>query len=149
MTTALEKYEVQASNVYTRNKFFDVQKEIEKVAAINVIDRSDVGNVVTMRLNKFGSPDSVNNVHLHKDNGNLVCDCRLFESCGIPCSHIFSAMKHEQVESIPASLICKRWTKFAKVDHISVVYAEEGDTSKKDLLRDKVNLRRKGNIMKK
>ncbi|KAJ1381587.1 FAR1 DNA-binding domain [Sesbania bispinosa] len=89
MTTTLERYEVQASNVYTRNKFFDVQKQIEKVDAINVIERMDVGN----------------------------------------------CYEHEQVESIPASLILKRWTKLAKVEHISSVYAEEGDTSKKDLLR--------------
>ncbi|KAJ1381701.1 Zinc finger, CCHC-type superfamily [Sesbania bispinosa] len=135
MTTALEKYELEASNVYTRNKFFDVRKEIEKVAAINVIDKSDVGNVVTLRLKRFGSPDSENVVQLDKSNGNLLCDYRLFESCGILCSHIFTAMKHEQVESIPASLICKRWTKLAIVDHISAVYAEEGDTTKKDLMR--------------
>ncbi|KAJ1384708.1 Zinc finger, PMZ-type [Sesbania bispinosa] len=132
------RYEVQASNVYTRNKFFDVRKQIEKVVAINVIERTNVGNVVTMKMNKFGTPDSTYIVMLDKSNGNLVCDCRKFESCGIPCSHIFSAMKHEQVESIPASLISKRWTKLAKVEHISFVYAEEGDTSKKDLLRSGV-----------
>ncbi|KAJ1443590.1 Zinc finger, PMZ-type [Sesbania bispinosa] len=135
MTTALEKYEVEASNLYTRNKFFDVRKEIEKVVAINVIDRSDVDNVVRMKMNKFGNPDVENVVQLDKSNGNLICDCRLFESCGIPCSHILCAMKHEQMESILASLICKRWTRLAKVDHISAVYVEEGDTSKKELLR--------------
>ncbi|KAJ1384168.1 Zinc finger, PMZ-type [Sesbania bispinosa] len=138
MTTALKRYEVQASNVYTRNKFFDVRKQIEKFVAINVIERTYVGNVVTIKMNKFGTPDSTYIVMLDKSNGNLVCDCRMFESCGIPCSHIFSAMKHEQVESIPASLISKRWTKLAKVEHISSVYAEEGDTSKKDLLRSGV-----------
>ncbi|KAJ1388811.1 protein FAR1-RELATED SEQUENCE 5-like [Sesbania bispinosa] len=70
MTTALEKYELEASNLYTRNKFFDVRKEIEKVAAINVIDRSDVGNVVRMKMNKFGSPDVENVVQLDKSNGD-------------------------------------------------------------------------------
>ncbi|KAJ1396399.1 FAR1 DNA-binding domain [Sesbania bispinosa] len=122
MTIALERYEVQASNVYTRNKFFDVRKQIEKVAAINVIERIDVGNGITMKMNKFGTPDSSYIVTLDKSDGNFVCDCRI-------------AMKHEQVESIPSSLILKRWTKLAKVEHISFVYAEEGDTSKKVLLR--------------
>ncbi|KAJ1426057.1 Zinc finger, PMZ-type [Sesbania bispinosa] len=138
MTTALERYEVQASNVYMRNKFFDVRKQIEKVTAINVIERTDVGNVITMKMNKFGTPDSSYIVTLDKSDGNFVCDCRMFESCGLPCSHIFSSMKHEQVESIPSSLILKRWAKLAKVQHISSVYAEEGDTSKKDLLRSGV-----------
>ncbi|KAJ1416884.1 MULE transposase domain [Sesbania bispinosa] len=101
LTIALEKYEVQACNVYIKNKFFVVRKEIEKVAALNMIDR-------------------------------------LFESIGLPCPHIFCAMKHEQIESIPSSLICKRWTKFAKVDHTSAIYAEAGDTSRNELLRSGV-----------
>ncbi|KAJ1413419.1 FAR1-related protein [Sesbania bispinosa] len=101
MTTTLERYEVQASNVYTRNKFFDVRKQIEKVVAINVIERTDVGNVVTMEMNKFETLDSTYIVMLDKSNGNLV-------------------------------------DKVAKVEHISSVYAEEDDTSKKDLLRSGV-----------
>ncbi|KAJ1382887.1 hypothetical protein SESBI_43871 [Sesbania bispinosa] len=68
MTTALERYEVQASNVYTRNKFFDVRKQIEKVAAMNVIERTDVGNVITMKMNKFGTPDSSYTVTLDKSD---------------------------------------------------------------------------------
>ncbi|KAJ1426696.1 Zinc finger, PMZ-type [Sesbania bispinosa] len=135
LTTALEKYEVHACNVYTRNKFFEIRKEIEKVAAFNMNERSEVGNIVTMKMNKFGSPNSVYVVLFDKSIGKSVCDCRLFESCGLPCSHIFGAMKHEQVESIPPSLICKRWTKFAKVDYIFAIYADEGDTTKKELLR--------------
>ncbi|KAJ1429363.1 Zinc finger, CCHC-type superfamily [Sesbania bispinosa] len=45
LTTTLEKYEVHACNVYTRNKFFDVRKEIEKVAALNVVDRSEISAI--------------------------------------------------------------------------------------------------------
>ncbi|KAJ1381662.1 FAR1 DNA-binding domain [Sesbania bispinosa] len=78
MTTALEKYELEASNVYTRNKFFDDRKEIEKVAAINVIDRSDVGNIVRMKMNKFGSPDVENVVQLDKSNGHTVRTCKKY-----------------------------------------------------------------------
>ncbi|KAJ1401715.1 Zinc finger, PMZ-type [Sesbania bispinosa] len=135
LTTVLEKYEVHACNVYTRNKFFEIRKEIEKVDALNMIERSEVGNIVTVKMNKFGRPDSVYVVLIDKSVGKFVCDCRLFESCGLPCSHIFCAMKHEQVELIPPSLICKRWTKFAKVDYISAIYVDEGDTTKKEVLR--------------
>ncbi|KAJ1400752.1 Zinc finger, PMZ-type [Sesbania bispinosa] len=138
LTTALEKYEVNACNFYTRNKFFEIRKQIEKVAALNMIERTEVGNVVTLKMNKFGSPDSVYLVLFDKSVGKFVCDCQLFESCGLPCSHIFCAMKHEQIESIPPSLICKRWTKFAKVDYISAIYVDEGDTTKKEVLRSGV-----------
>ncbi|KAJ1414948.1 protein FAR1-RELATED SEQUENCE 5-like [Sesbania bispinosa] len=69
---------------YDRLRLF--VKEIEKVVALNVVDRTEVGNIVKMKMNKFGSPNAL-------------------------------------------------WTKFAKVDQISAIYHEEGDTSKKEVLR--------------
>ncbi|KAJ1401430.1 MULE transposase domain [Sesbania bispinosa] len=71
LTTALEKYEVHACNVYTRNKFFEIRKEIEKVAALNMIEKFEVGNIVTMKMNKFGSPDFVYVVLLDKSVGDI------------------------------------------------------------------------------
>ncbi|KAJ1415813.1 protein FAR1-RELATED SEQUENCE 5-like [Sesbania bispinosa] len=52
------------------NKFFEVRKEIEKVAALNMIERSEVGNVVTMKMNKFGSPGSLYVVLFYKTIGD-------------------------------------------------------------------------------
>ncbi|KAJ1390003.1 Zinc finger, CCHC-type [Sesbania bispinosa] len=52
----------------------------------------------------------------------------LFESRGIPCSHIITAMKNEEMEHIPHSLICKRWLKNAKIDFMSHYDHEEMDS---------------------
>ena len=49
------------------------------------------------------------------------CSCRMFESFGLPCHHIFYVMTVEQLKKILASLILKRWTKEAK-ERLSVVF---------------------------
>ncbi|KAJ1377727.1 Zinc finger, CCHC-type superfamily [Sesbania bispinosa] len=125
--------------VQSKNSLVDFLHNFER--AVNEYKHNELSSdfkstytqpVMTTALEKY---ELENVVQLDKSSGNLICDRRLFESCGIPCSHIFSAMKHEQIESIPASLICKRWTRLVKVDHIFVVHVEEGDTSNKDLLR--------------
>ncbi|KAJ1403793.1 FAR1 DNA-binding domain [Sesbania bispinosa] len=90
LTTSLFTIEECASKVFTRKKFWEVKSSIESAAAYNVVDR-----VVTSET------------------------VRMFESCGIPCRHIFCAMKNEHVKTIPSSLKLKRWTKSAKPDFMS------------------------------
>ncbi|KAJ1428177.1 Zinc finger, CCHC-type superfamily [Sesbania bispinosa] len=98
----------RALNEYRHNELTSYFKSTyTQPVMTTALEKSDVGNVVTMKLNKFGSPDSEYIVKL--DNMSI--------------------------DKIPESLICKRWTKLAKVEHISAVYVEEGGTSKKDLLR--------------
>ncbi|PNX56026.1 hypothetical protein L195_g049660, partial [Trifolium pratense] len=46
---------------------------------------------------------------------------RLFDSRGLPCSHIFHVMKEEHVDHIPSTLILSRWTKDAKLDYLNMV----------------------------
>ncbi|KAK7338926.1 hypothetical protein VNO77_19560 [Canavalia gladiata] len=38
----------------------------------------------------------------------------MFETYGISCSDIFCGMKHLHIGSLPSTLICRRWSKFAK-----------------------------------
>ncbi|KAJ1430560.1 FAR1 DNA-binding domain [Sesbania bispinosa] len=54
----------------------------------------------------------------------------LFESRGIPCSHIISVMKNEHMEHIPSNLILSRWTKNAKRD---VLYSSQSDETDDEL----------------
>ncbi|KAL6129454.1 hypothetical protein ACLB2K_072804 [Fragaria x ananassa] len=44
---------------------------------------------------------------------SFICSCHLFESDGIPCCHIFTAMKTMNMTSLPESLVKQRWTKQA------------------------------------
>lgn len=81
-------------------------------------------------MNRFCNPNSEFSVSLAKMESVFLCDCRLFERIGIPCSHIICAMRHKHMNVFPESLIRKRWTKSAKDDHISSVSFEESDYEK-------------------
>ncbi|KAL9408767.1 hypothetical protein AB3S75_047199 [Citrus x aurantiifolia] len=48
----------------------------------------------------------------------ITCLCKMMESAGIPCRHIFHIMKLEQVGRIPPALILGYWTKSAKVSKV-------------------------------
>ncbi|KAK9922615.1 hypothetical protein M0R45_031072 [Rubus argutus] len=45
-----------------------------------------------------------------ESEARFVCCCQKMEYEGIPCSHIFNVLKHENMFKIPTSLIMKRWT---------------------------------------
>ena len=65
-----------------------------------------------------------------KLNNKFLCDCHLFKSQGTPHRHIFVAMRHEHLDSIPITLICKRWMKVAKSEYICSAPMEDVDTEK-------------------
>ncbi|KAJ1392531.1 Zinc finger, PMZ-type [Sesbania bispinosa] len=116
LTTSLQKIERQASKVFTLDIFKDVKYEIERAGGLNVIERSLEGDNVVFKLNEYCKPRSERFVVYDKENTKFVCDCRLFESCGIPCRHIFYAMRLEHIDAIPSCMICKRWRKDVKSD---------------------------------
>lgn len=128
MTTTLLKIEREASQSFTFEIFSEVKNEIEKCGALNVIVRMEDGDKLRFKMNKYGEPGREINVFYDRENSAFLCDCRLFQSRGIPCCHIFCAMRNEHVESIPSSLICKRWTMTAKSDFISSALSEEVDS---------------------
>ncbi|KAM5585607.1 protein FAR1-RELATED SEQUENCE 5 [Rosa sericea] len=68
-------------------------------------------------LMQYGKPERRWIVSYQPDESNptLVCSCKLFESDGIPCCHIFAVMKFEMLTTFPESLVNKRWTKEATV----------------------------------
>ncbi|XP_045817796.1 protein FAR1-RELATED SEQUENCE 5-like isoform X4 [Trifolium pratense] len=136
LTNALEGIEIDASKVFTRNKFREVKKQIEGAGALNVIERTELGNNVTLKMNRFCNPNLNISVRLDKVENIFSCDCSLFEREGIPCSHIICAMRHEHINVFPKSLICKRWTKSAKNDYISSTTSfEECDSEKLFMFR--------------
>ncbi|KAJ1415150.1 Zinc finger, PMZ-type [Sesbania bispinosa] len=94
----------------------DVKYEIERAGGLNVIERSLDGVNVVFKLNEYCKPRSERFVVYDKENSKFVCDCRLFESCGIPCRHIFCSMRLEHIDAIPPCMICKRWRKDVKSD---------------------------------
>ncbi|KAG4963719.1 hypothetical protein JHK82_040395 [Glycine max] len=62
-------------------------------------------------IKKIGNHDKrgrQREVVYHKAEAKFSCACRLYESKGIPCSHIIRAMRFDHVEAFLATLICKR-----------------------------------------
>ncbi|KAL4300028.1 hypothetical protein AHAS_Ahas17G0159900 [Arachis hypogaea] len=62
----------------------------------------------------MGAPGRIHKVLFDPDDKKIQCDCSMWNSEGIPCSHIFCVMKHEGLDQIPDSLIMRRWCKNAK-----------------------------------
>ncbi|XP_058723681.1 protein FAR1-RELATED SEQUENCE 5-like [Vicia villosa] len=135
LTTKLEGLELEAAKIFTGKKFKEVQDEIEDAITVNVIERSELKNVVTFKMNRFCNKNSTYLVHLDRAQSKFLCDCNLFERVGIPCSHIICAMRHEHINIFPNSLICKRWTRSAKDDYISSMSFEECDDEKMVMFR--------------
>ncbi|KAJ1380997.1 Zinc finger, PMZ-type [Sesbania bispinosa] len=127
-----EKIERQASKVFTLDIFKDVKYEIERAGGLNVIERSIDGDNVVFKLNAYCKPRSEHFVVYDKENSKFVCNCRLFESCGIPCRHIFCAMRLEHIDATPPCMICKRWRKDVKSDFM---ISDGLDEVKPDMMR--------------
>ncbi|KAK2424288.1 protein FAR1-RELATED SEQUENCE [Trifolium repens] len=156
LTTALPGFELGASKIFTAKKFKVVKKAIENVAALSITERSENEDSVVFKVNVYRNKDVAFYVHLDKLHTKFLCDCRRFERRGLPCSHIICAMKYEDMDMFPESLICKRWTKTAKSDHISSVASQESTDEKMSIdykealegiysLCNKLNKGREGN----
>ncbi|KAJ1383386.1 Zinc finger, PMZ-type [Sesbania bispinosa] len=125
LTTYLNKIERQAAQIFTQEIFKEVKNEIEGSGAFNVVERVENTSQVTYKLNKYCKPDRKICVAYDILKSEFLCDCKLFQSRGIPCCHVICAMKHEHMDHFPNSLICKRWTKTAKSEYISAANSEE------------------------
>lgn len=88
-----------------------------KVVAYIVIDRVEHGH----NLMKYCDTSIETKVIFDTLSSTFSCACRRFESRGIPCSHIFCAMKERHMDRIPPSLILIRWTKNANSAFMSQI----------------------------
>ncbi|KAL4358132.1 hypothetical protein AHAS_Ahas05G0045100 [Arachis hypogaea] len=75
----------------------------------------------------MGAPGRIHKVLFDPDDKKIQCDCSMWNSEGIPCSHIFCVMKYEGLEQIPDSLILRRWCKDAKDSRRMPVTMRPGD----------------------
>nr|KAJ0194329.1 hypothetical protein LSAT_V11C800435460 [Lactuca sativa] len=112
--------EPHASNVYTRNIFYQVQKEISRaedncfqknVICSNGIQLNDVD--VDDKDEEYNYDCLIRDTeytvtHSTKD-GSFRCTCMYFEHVGILCRHIFGVFKFYGIEQISEKYILKRW----------------------------------------
>ncbi|XLT82910.1 hypothetical protein HN873_004663 [Arachis hypogaea] len=119
MITSLEVYQRSASRYFTRNIFKEICNEIQRVGALNINVLSTTLDKVEFSVTALRDPATDRQVEVDRGKNLFSCSCMLFESRGIPCSHVFCAMKFENILEFPDSLIYKRLTKNVKNEFIS------------------------------
>ncbi|KAL6202361.1 hypothetical protein ACLB2K_026069 [Fragaria x ananassa] len=92
-----------------------MEKTIEQIRNQRGVHPTTGASLIS--LMQYGKPEKmwIVSYQPYESNPTFVCSCKLFESDGIPCCHIFAVMKFEMLTTLPESLVNKRWTKEATV----------------------------------
>ena len=114
LTTHLRSIEKHASEIYTKSVFQWVRPEISSEATLIMVDCQKTSGSTIYVITKFEQPLQRWRVVYDAGRVELSCSCKMLDSAGIPCSHIFHVMKLEQIVRIPPTLIRGRWTKSMK-----------------------------------
>ncbi|XP_062080758.1 protein FAR1-RELATED SEQUENCE 5-like [Humulus lupulus] len=111
--TYMDLVEKQVATLYTRNLYWKIREQIQKGGKLSVSrkERGENENENVYLLTKYGDKSYRKLVRQRIPDKHLICECMLFTSCGIPCSHMFAIMKFLQITEIPKSLIAIRWLK--------------------------------------
>ncbi|XP_058746642.1 protein FAR1-RELATED SEQUENCE 5-like [Vicia villosa] len=133
MTTQLRALESHAAKVYTMEIFKEVKDEIVKAGSLIVKEKLIRNGFKTYRFTKYCCDNY--DVEVVYDGETLQCECRLWDSHGIPCSHMFGVMKEEHVSLIPTGLILSRWTKDAKIQYLNMNCNGSDDSNMIELAR--------------
>ncbi|XP_024965781.1 protein FAR1-RELATED SEQUENCE 5-like [Cynara cardunculus var. scolymus] len=105
--------ESQASRVYSRNVFFDIQKEIKKAVwfcRIKTVEcRGDLKMFIISHKNKKSFVNTTYLVSRNYPTNTVECECNLFTRNGYLCRHAFKVLINDEVESIPNQYVLCRW----------------------------------------
>ena len=112
--TNMVALERQLAEIYTSRMFYKVRLERTREGKYLLKATEENENVVVCWLNKYGDESIVRRVSYDKCSQVFMCECSRFESCGIPCRHIFATMKSLQIMRMPESLVNRHWLKDAK-----------------------------------
>ncbi|XP_058746823.1 protein FAR1-RELATED SEQUENCE 5-like [Vicia villosa] len=118
MTTHLYETERHALQIYTAEIFKEVKDEIMKAGSLIVEEKLERTDLKIYKLTKYRRANY--EVDVYYDGRTLQCECKLWDSRGIPCSHMFYVMKEEHIDRIPEALIFSRWIKDAKLGYLNM-----------------------------
>ncbi|RYQ99415.1 hypothetical protein Ahy_B07g087357 isoform K [Arachis hypogaea] len=100
--------------IYTGSVFKEVRKQIKAVGGLLFLGKDTISTTSVYKFSSTANRRSVRRVLYDPTEPKIECDCHMWNSEGIPCTHIFSVMKYEGLEEISPSLILRRWCKDAK-----------------------------------
>nr|KYP33193.1 Protein FAR1-RELATED SEQUENCE 5 [Cajanus cajan] len=89
LTTSLYEIEKAAAKIYTAEVFMEVKEQIVLVSTLIVTRRVVNGDQLILKLTKYCHRNVETTVVYDTSRSIFYCECRRFESRGIPCSHIF------------------------------------------------------------
>ncbi|CAB4286274.1 unnamed protein product [Prunus armeniaca] len=115
LRTHLRSLKEHAASIFTHDIYKLIRNEINKEAKLILMQpvRNNEDPLV-YTFSKFGRPDDKWTVVYYKKEQHMQCSCKLFESSGIPCCHMFGVMKCDHMDQILPTLIMKGWTKDAR-----------------------------------
>lgn len=120
----LQCLQEQIASKFTHDIFLLLKDQIgfESKFVIYARDELPDQSASLYNLTQYNKPERRWVVTYHGNNStnnpSLKCSCKLFESDGIPCCHIFAVMKALMITVYPESLVMKRWTKDAGLSTI-------------------------------
>ncbi|XP_042977104.1 protein FAR-RED IMPAIRED RESPONSE 1-like [Carya illinoinensis] len=106
-------------DIYTCNKFREVQKEvIGMLATLPTLHRKD-DVIATYHVEDEVNVDGfikevTHTTHINEAECEVKCSCALFEMRGILCRHVLGILRVNKVRSIPNKYILDRWRKDRK-----------------------------------
>ncbi|KAK1429767.1 hypothetical protein QVD17_11985 [Tagetes erecta] len=106
--------EKQASQIYTKTLFLDVQVEIVGIEKCINVKLENIDGFTKFFIKDFDQLcNSYFEVMFRPEDTTIHCSCRRFEQFGLLCRHIFYILKLYDVKEFPRKYILKRWTREA------------------------------------
>lgn len=115
--------EKHIQSVYTNSKFKEFQQELKGKLCFQVypIQGENSGYKVVEDC-KFWEKrrHGVYKVDFNEDDGEVICNCKLYKFRGILCKHVIPVLIRRSVYGIPSKYIMHRWRKDIKRCHTRV-----------------------------
>ena len=100
--------------------FLEVRNQITRSEKYNVVRHHKLKDLDVCTIEKYLLKDYLKHKVTFKHNEKeMSCDCYWLETKGIPCRHVFAAMKHLHLSDIPRNIIKNRWLKDYKDIYLS------------------------------
>ncbi|XP_057739991.1 protein FAR1-RELATED SEQUENCE 4-like [Arachis stenosperma] len=108
LTTGLTNLEHSAAEAYMKEIYGLVKKEIQAMVALELIKDRSISTTMIYKVYHNENRDRLYTVMYDRNDKNIECECKRWNSEGIPCRHMFCVMKREGYKEIPEKLILKR-----------------------------------------
>ena len=115
--------EKQIQSLYTNSKFKEFQQELKGKLYCEVFPiQNDSSKYEVVEDCRFGEKRRhvSYKVNFKEVDGEVICNCKLYEFRGILCRHAISVLIHKRVYEIPSKYIMSRWRKDIKRCHTRV-----------------------------